>query len=109
RLRLRPHGVVPLPRMSRDPFPSYAARPRRYNFVPMEDNGLVDYYSRRAPEYERIYARPERQPDLRALEARVLGDLEGHAVLEIACGTGWCTDRIATVARSMVATDASEK
>src|SRR6185369_2752294 len=75
----------------------------------MEGPELVDYYSRRAPEYERIYHKPERQADLRALEALVLGDVAGHDVLEIACGTGWWTERIARVARSVLATDASEE
>jgi len=73
----------------------------------MEGPELVDYYSRRAPEYERIYHKPERQADLRALEALVLGDVAGQDVLEIACGTGWWTERIARVARVVLATDAS--
>jgi demethylmenaquinone methyltransferase/2-methoxy-6-polyprenyl-1,4-benzoquinol methylase len=80
-----------------------------YNSGRWKATGLVDYYSRRAPEYERTYLAPERQPDLRALEALVLNDLAGHDVLEIACGTGWWTERIAKVARSIVATDASEE
>lgn len=75
----------------------------------MEGRELVDYYARRAPEYERIYDKPERQGELRALEALVLKDLDGHDVLELACGTGWWTERIARVARSIVATDASEE
>lgn len=75
----------------------------------MEGPELVDYYSRRAPEYESVYRKPERQPDLRALEAQVLGDLTGHDVLEVACGTGWWTERIARVALSIVATDASDE
>ena len=70
---------------------------------------LVDYYSRRAPQYERIYEKPERQADLRVLESLVLRDLEGHSVLELACGTGWWTERIAPFARSVVATDAGDE
>jgi demethylmenaquinone methyltransferase/2-methoxy-6-polyprenyl-1,4-benzoquinol methylase len=75
----------------------------------MDHPELVDYYSRRAPEYERIYHKPERQEDLRALEALVLRDLAGLDVLEVACGTGWWTERIARVARSILATDAGEE
>ena len=38
---------------------------------------MLDYYSRRAAEYERIYHKPERQADLRAAYARRLGNPEG--------------------------------
>src|SRR5207244_1325078 len=68
---------------------------------------LVEYYSRRAGEYESIYLKPERQADLRALTALVTVELATHDVLEIACGTGWWTERIAAGARSVLATDAS--
>ena len=30
-------------------------------------DALADYYAKRAPEYERIYKKPERQADLRTL------------------------------------------
>ena len=33
-----------------------------------ETAGMADYYARRAAEYERIYQKPERQADLRAME-----------------------------------------
>ena len=29
---------------------------------------MADYYARRAAEYERVFAKPERQSDLRAME-----------------------------------------
>ena len=32
---------------------------------------LADYYAQRAAEYERIYAKPERQADLAALRDRI--------------------------------------
>jgi demethylmenaquinone methyltransferase/2-methoxy-6-polyprenyl-1,4-benzoquinol methylase len=70
---------------------------------------LAAYYARRASEYERIYARPERQADLGALRARVAKMLAGRAVLEIACGTGWWTEAIAPVARSITALDVGEE
>jgi demethylmenaquinone methyltransferase/2-methoxy-6-polyprenyl-1,4-benzoquinol methylase len=52
---------------------------------------MVDYYARRAGEYERIYAKPERQADLRAMEAWISQAFVGRRVLEVACGTGWWT------------------
>ena len=70
---------------------------------------LSDYYSARAPEYEQIYHRPERQQDLRKLEqvvAQVFCDLD---VLEIACGTGYWTQFIAQQARSILAIDCNRE
>lgn len=68
---------------------------------------LVDYYARRAAEYDRIYERPERRQDLAALVETVQGWAAGHRVLELACGTGWWTERVAPVAENVTATDAS--
>lgn len=66
---------------------------------------LQAYYARRADSYERIYAKPERQAELRALEAWLPGMFEGRRVLEIACGTGWWTPHGAQHAASWLATD----
>ncbi len=70
---------------------------------------LATYYAKRAAEYERIYARPERQPDLAVLRARVARMLVGRAVLELACGTGWWTEVIAPAAREVLALDLNEE
>lgn len=70
---------------------------------------LAAYYARRAPEYERIYARQERQPDLHRLRAWLAGALAGHDVLEVACGTGYWTEAFAGTARATRATDANEE
>ena len=69
---------------------------------------LVDYYRRRAGEYEAIYAKPERQRDLRLLEARVAERLAGRRVLEVACGTGYWTQYIARTAKKVHACDINE-
>lgn len=69
------------------------------------DHGMREYYARRAQEYERIYARPERQVELRALEAALPRAFAGRTVLEIACGTGWWTLHGARDAKSWLATD----
>jgi len=68
----------------------------------------LEYYSRRAREYERIYARPERREDLERLRGWVGEQLSGRDVLEIACGTGYWTEIAAAGARSILATDMSE-
>lgn len=70
---------------------------------------LVTYYARRAAEYERIYAKPERQEDLRALEARIRTMLSGRKVLELACGTGYWTELFATQAAQVSAMDLNEE
>jgi SAM-dependent methyltransferase len=63
------------------------------------------YYARRAAEYERIYAKPERQADLRAIEAWLPSQFANRDVLEIACGTGWWTPHGARDCASWLATD----
>ena len=49
---------------------------------------MQNYYAARATEYDKIYAKPERQADLRQIEQWLPGVLAGRSVLEIACGTG---------------------
>ncbi|MBZ8139868.1 SAM-dependent methyltransferase [Rubrivivax gelatinosus] len=66
---------------------------------------MLDYYKRRASYYERVYAKPERQADLRAMEASLAAPFAGRRVLEIACGTGWWTPHAARQARRWLATD----
>ena len=74
-----------------------------------EPNALADYYVRRAPEYERIYQKPERQAELRVVREMVANTFAGRSVLEVACGTGWWTEVLADIARSVVATDVNEE
>jgi len=70
---------------------------------------LVDYYRRRAREYEAIYAKPERQADLAWLRSHVPQRLAGRRVLEVACGTGYWTEVIAPHVRSITAIDYAEE
>lgn len=70
---------------------------------------LVEYYRRRAGEYEAIYAKPERQADLAVLRKEVPQRLAGRHILEIACGTGYWTTLVAPLAASIVATDMAEE
>jgi ubiquinone/menaquinone biosynthesis C-methylase UbiE len=60
---------------------------------------MIDYYAARAPEYDSIYAKPERQADLRLIEAWLAEQCAGKQVLEVACGTGYWTHRARGVAR----------
>jgi len=69
---------------------------------------LIAYYARRASEYDRIYAKPERQNDLLALRSLLRDAFTGHDVLEVACGTGYWTQVISESARSVLATDINE-
>ena len=69
---------------------------------------LLDYYSRRAAEYERIYQKPERQADLARLRGQLRSLLDGRRVLEVACGTGYWTAALADTVAALTATDASE-
>jgi demethylmenaquinone methyltransferase/2-methoxy-6-polyprenyl-1,4-benzoquinol methylase len=66
---------------------------------------MVEYYRQRASSYERIYHKPERQADLRAMEAWLPAAFSGRRVLEIACGTGWWTVHGARDCEHWLATD----
>lgn len=66
---------------------------------------MADYYARRAATYERVYHKPERQAELRAIEAALAQPFAGRRVLEIACGTGWWTPHGAARALRWLATD----
>jgi SAM-dependent methyltransferase len=66
---------------------------------------MAAYYAQRAAYYERVYFKPERQLDLRAMEAWLPSAFTGRDVLEIACGTGWWTPHGARDAKSWLATD----
>jgi demethylmenaquinone methyltransferase/2-methoxy-6-polyprenyl-1,4-benzoquinol methylase len=70
---------------------------------------LVDFYRRRAREYEAIYAKPERQADLAVLRQHIPERMAGRRVLEVACGTGYWTVLVARTAQALVATDAAEE
>lgn len=69
------------------------------------NKNIISYYDRRAPEYEKVYQNPDEQEDLRRAEAIFQRTFAGKRVLEIACGTGYWTERIAKTAESIHATD----
>ena len=75
--------------------------------APATAASMASYYAQRAAEYERVYAKPERQADLRQMEAALAAPFAGRRVLEIACGTGWWTPFGAAQATHWRATDLS--
>ncbi|MEG1323869.1 MAG: class I SAM-dependent methyltransferase, partial [Janthinobacterium sp.] len=70
---------------------------------------LAKYYATIAQQYERVYDKPERQEDLEVLRDKVADVLEGHTVLELACGTGYWTEVVAESAESVLATDINDE
>src|SRR5471030_2376040 len=70
---------------------------------------IQSYYAARAGEYDAVYKKPERQPDLRKIERWLPSVLGGRQVLEIACGTGYWTQFMAPVASSIFAIDTAEE
>ncbi len=74
-----------------------------------KDARLIDYYAKRAKEYEQIYEKPERQNDLEILRNLFRTTLTGKNVLEIACGTGYWTQVVAQAAKAITATDVNEE
>ena len=68
---------------------------------------MQSYYAARAGEYDTVYGKPERQSDLRQIEHWLPKALSGQPLLEVACGTGYWTQFLASVAPSIVAIDSS--
>ena len=68
-------------------------------------DSMARYYAQRAAYYDQVYFKPDRQADLRRMEAWVAGHFSGRRVLEIACGTGWWTPHGAAQAAHWRATD----
>lgn len=69
---------------------------------------LIKYYHDRAAEYEKVYDLPERQEDLATATGLLKKLFSGKEVFEIACGTGFWTERIAETAASVFATDINQ-
>jgi len=71
------------------------------------DDQTIEYYQKRAAEYDRIYLRddPARQSELAALYALSLRTLAGRRVLDLACGTGFWTQVVSGAAQSILGVD----
>jgi len=65
------------------------------------------YYAERAAEYDRVYSHPAWARDLPRLGERIEALFPGRRVFEVACGTGYWTERVARVAARVHAEDLS--
>ncbi len=70
---------------------------------------MIKYYSERAKEYENIYKKPERQEDILKATIHLQEIFSGKDIFEIACGTGFWTERLAKTANQILATDMSDE
>lgn len=75
--------------------------------MPTAEVSMQSYYAARALEYDRVYEKPERQDDIRSLQAWLPDLFRNSRVLEVACGTGFWTQFIAPSASSIVAVDSA--
>lgn len=72
------------------------------------NSDIISYYRDRANEYEKVYDKPEHQSDLLQAEKMLQHIFKGKEVIEIACGTGYWTEKICTTARKVLATDIND-
>lgn len=73
----------------------------------ISESHMESYYTTRAPEYDDVYLKPERQSDFRAIENWLPPHFSKTTMLEVACGTGYWTQFIEPVAAHITAIDAS--
>ena len=67
------------------------------------NSDIVSYYKDRAKEYEKIYSKPERQNDLLLAEQILRDTFADKDVFEIACGTGYWTQKLSATAKNIIA------
>lgn len=67
--------------------------------------GTERYYERRAPEYDRVYEKAERQDDIGRLSTFLDDSLAGRGVLDVAAGTAFWSARYADRARRVAVVD----
>ena len=72
------------------------------------NSDTILYYKDRAREYEKIYLKPERQNDLKRATEILQVIFNNKEIFEIACGTGYWTERIAKTAKTILATDIND-
>lgn len=71
----------------------------------------IEYYTKRAPEYEQIYYRdiPERRKEIDDETIRLKHLVKDKNILDLACGTGYWTKIFSETARSITACDISNE
>jgi ubiquinone/menaquinone biosynthesis C-methylase UbiE len=84
---------------------AYNRRLQKPSFM---SSDMLSYYRERAKEYEKVYLKPERQKELLRLTHVLQNIFNEKKVLEIACGTGYWTERIAKTAITIKAIDIND-
>ena len=69
---------------------------------------LIEYYHKRASSYDNLYHRGERKEALDEVAQIFQQIFSGKEILEIGCGTGYWTERIAQTAQNIFAIDINE-
>ena len=69
---------------------------------------MIEYYKKRASEYENIYQKPERQYFINEYKEYLAVFFTNRSVLELACGTGFWTESISYTAKRIKATDIND-
>lgn len=69
------------------------------------ERAMPQYYAQRAQEYERVFDRPHRQPDIARLKAWLRTQFAGRRVLEVATGTGFWLPEATADCLSWLGTD----
>jgi 2-polyprenyl-3-methyl-5-hydroxy-6-metoxy-1,4-benzoquinol methylase len=72
------------------------------------NSDMISYYRDRAKEYENIYKKQERQEDILHASKILQETFCNKQVFEIACGTGYWTEKISNTAHSILATDIND-
>lgn len=75
--------------------------------MPGIEQTMASYYAARAPEYDRVYQKPERQADIRQVQEWLPPIFEGASVIDVACGTAYWAQFIARRADQILGVDAS--
>jgi ubiquinone/menaquinone biosynthesis C-methylase UbiE len=73
----------------------------------MKLDQTIEYYQKRAPEYDKIYFRdnPDRQAELGAMYTASRRALRDRRILDLACGTGYWTKVVSEQAASITGVD----
>lgn len=69
----------------------------------------AEYYKKRANEYELIYQKPERQDDLFKIEKYLENQFQNKKIIELGCGTGFWTQKLARTCESILAIDINKE
>ncbi len=71
---------------------------------------MVSYYRDRAKEYEQVYdwRDPHRQEEQIKMGQKMIQILKDKRILDVGCGTGYWTQKLSTVAKSITGIDVNE-